>query len=172
METLLMELHLTCGSNSLQQSPILIQLIHTAKKNPFKDEWLPPIHQKTRNYQQQGCGWLVSLALDWFYGVLPFYTFIPFYGLCFPLQTIPPIYPYMITSLMWMLSPILVQTFSYCFSIVLLTFLFPWHHAPFVFCLFIFHTILHLLIDHSHPLSCLCFSFGLDYSEFWLIPIE
>ena len=26
----------------------------------------------------------VSLALGWFYGVLPLNTFIPFYGLCFP----------------------------------------------------------------------------------------
>ena len=35
METLLMELHLTCGSNSLRQSPILIQLIHIRQEESF-----------------------------------------------------------------------------------------------------------------------------------------
>ena len=35
MEMLLMELHSTCGSNSLWQSPILIQLIHTCQEESF-----------------------------------------------------------------------------------------------------------------------------------------
>ena len=35
VEMLLMELHSTCGSNSLRQLPILIQLIHTRQEESF-----------------------------------------------------------------------------------------------------------------------------------------
>ena len=43
--------------------------------------------------------------------------------------------------------------------------LFPWHHTPFVLDYSSFTWSCVLLTDHSHTPSCLCFSFGPDYSE-------
>ena len=82
---------------------------------------------------------------------LSFYTFISFYGLCFSLQTIPPIYPSMVTSLMNIYPYVDPDSFL-LFSVVLLTFyshditlplfsLIHLSHDP-AFCLLIIPTLL------------------------------
>ena len=96
-----------------------------------------------RNYRQQGCGWLVSLALGWFYGVFPFYTFIPFYGLCFPLQTITahiPLYeyifdvdahPYVGPDSFWLFSVALLTFYSHDITLPLFSLIHLSHDPAF-----------------------------------------
>ena len=92
-----MELHSTCGSNSLRQLPILNLLIHTRQEessygwmvatDPSEDTELPTTRLQMTSVP---CLGLILRCLS-------FYTFIPFYGLCFPLQTITahiPLYDY------------------------------------------------------------------------------
>ena len=166
-----MELHSTCGSNSLRQLPILDLLIHTRQEESF-------------------LGWMVATDLSEDVELLTTrlrVTSAPCLGLI--LRCLSFLHDH---SLLWFMFPFtddhrpytLIWLHLWCgrsplcwsrlFLIVLrciINSLFPWHHTPFVLAYSPFTWSRVLLIDHSHPPSCLCFSFGPDYSEFWLIPI-
>ena len=118
VETLLMELHSTCGSNSLRQSPILIQIIHTHQEESFLG-WMVATDPSedaellTTRLQMTSvpCLGLILQCLSFKTHAFPFMVYVSLY------RQSPPIYPYMITSLMWMLTPMLIQTLSYCPSL-------------------------------------------------------
>ena len=115
METLLMELHSTCGSNSLWQSPILIQLIHTHQEESFYG-WMvatdpsEDVELQTTRLQMTSvpCLGLILQCPSFLTHSFPFMVYVSLYR-----QSLP-IYPYMITSLMWTFTPMLFQTLSYC----------------------------------------------------------
>ena len=116
--------------------------------NPLEDAKLPTTRLRMTSVS---CLGLILWCLS-------FYTLIPFYGLCFPLQTVPPIYPHMITSLMWTLPLCWPRLFLIVLTCIT-NLSFPWHHTPFVLAYSPFTWSHILLTDHSHPPSCLCFSF-------------
>ena len=165
-----MELHSTCGSNSLRQTPILIQLIHTRQEesflgwmvatDPSEDAELPTTRLRATSTP---CLGLILRCLS-FLRSLPFMVYVSLY------RQSSPIYPFMVTPLMWTLP----LWSSRLFPIVLrciTNLLFPWCHIPFVLTYSSFTWSRISLTDHSHPPSCLCSSFRPDYSEIWLIPI-
>ena len=86
-----------------------------------------------------------------------FYTFIPFYGLCFPLQTITahiPLYDYIFDVDVY---PYVNPDSFLLFFIVLLTFYSHDITFPLFSLIHLSHDPAFLLTDHSHPPYCLCF---------------
>ena len=167
-----MELHSTCGSNSLRQLPILDLLIYTRQKesfygwmvatDPSEDAELPTTRLRMTSVP---CLGLILRCPSFFLHVHSLLWFMFLFT--------DNHHPY---TLIWLhlWCGLLPLCWSRLFPIVLwciTNLLLPWHHTPFVLTYSSFTWSRVLLIDHSHPPSCLCFPYRPDYSEFWLIPI-